>query len=426
MSAPPSKHFRYEGGELKVDGHSIRAIAETYGTPLYIYSAAAIREAYLAIDHALDFTPHLIAYAVKANGNLAILKLLAELGSGADIVSGGELARALRAGFSPEKIVYSGVGKTRRELREAIEAGIRAIHVESAFELELIEEIARSLKKKARVAFRVNPNVDPQTHPYISTGLHSSKFGIPIEEVEALLPRTLASDSLELVGLTMHIGSQLGSPEPLAEAAELLGRFACECIEKGARFESLDVGGGWPLAYGDEREAYPPPSAFGDAIRRGLEASGVLRHNLLILTEPGRSLVGDAGVLITEVLGLKSSATKRFIVADAAMTELIRPALYDAYHAVMPVKEPTDRAEIVADLVGPVCESGDFLARDRAMPEPAPGELLAIRGAGAYAREMASTYNARVLAPEILIDGEEARLVRARPSYESLFENERF
>lgn len=424
MSAPPSTHFQYESGELTIDGHSIRALAEEHGTPLYLYSAAAIREAYEAIDRALSFTPHLIAYAVKANGNLAILRLLAELGSGADIVSGGELARALRAGFSPDKIVYSGVGKTARELKEAIEVGIRAIHVESAFELDLIEEIARSLGKKARVAFRVNPNVDPQTHPYISTGLHSSKFGIPIEEVEALLPRTLGSDHLNLVGLTMHIGSQLGSPAPLAEAAELLGRFTVQCIERGARFESLDIGGGWPLAYGDEREAYPPPSAFGEAIRSGLEASGVLKHDLLILTEPGRSLVGDAGLLITEVLGLKSSATKRFVVADAAMTELIRPALYDAYHAVMPVREPRDRETIVADLVGPVCESGDFLARDREMPAPRAGELLAIRGAGAYAREMASTYNARLLAPEILIDGTEARLVRKRPSYEALFENE--
>lgn len=426
MMAPPSPHFQYEGGELTIDGYSVRAIAEEYGTPLYIYSAASIRKAYEAIDRALSFTPHLIAYAVKANGNLAILKLLAELGSGADIVSGGELARALRAGFSPDKIVYSGVGKTARELREAIETGIRAIHVESAFELDLIESIADSIGTKARIAFRVNPNVDPQTHPYISTGLHSSKFGIPIDEVESLLPRTLKSSSLDLVGLTMHIGSQLGSPAPLAEASELLGRFALKCMERGAQFESLDIGGGWPLAYGNESDPYPPPSEFGRAIRRGLEASGILTHDLLILTEPGRSLVGDAGLLITEVLGLKASATKQFVIADASMTELIRPALYDAYHAVMPVCEPRDRETIIADLVGPVCESGDFLARNRAMPRPKPGELLAIRGAGAYAREMASTYNARVLAPEVLIDGDKARLVRKRPTYDSLFENEVF
>lgn len=420
---PASESFVHVDGELRCDGVSLAELADSYGTPAYVYSSRVIERAYREIDQALAFTPHLIAYAVKANGNLAVLRTLARLGSGADIVSGGELARALEAGIPPSRIVYSGVGKTPAEIAEALLVGIRSIHVESEPELEVVEAVARELGKTAKVSLRVNPDVDPQTHPYIATGLHSTKFGIEIDVARRLIPKLVESPHLALEGLAMHIGSQLGSPAPLEEAVTLLGRFALEAMEAGAPLESLDVGGGWSLNYGHEAQPYPPASAFGEAIRRGLEASGVASRGLTIVTEPGRYLVGDAGVLLTRVLYVKDGPKKRFVIVDAAMTELIRPSLYGAYHAIVPVVPRKGEAQVV-DVVGPVCESGDFLAKDRLLGEVKQGDLLAIRGAGAYAREMASMYNARLPAPEILVVDGRAKLVRKRPGIEALWAHE--
>ncbi len=419
---PRSAHFAYQAGELRADGVALSSIAERFGTPSYVYSGAAIDAAYDTVDRSLGAQPHFVAYAMKANSNLAILARLARRGAAVDIVSGGELARALRAGFSPERILFSGVGKTDDEIRTAIEAGVRSLHAESEPEIDAIESIARALGKPAPLALRVNPDVDPSTHPYIATGLRSSKFGVSLEVARRLLPRILGSAHLNLEGIACHVGSRVLSPDPIAEAVEITARFARECEEKGARIVTLDAGGGWPIEYGDESATPAAYAAFGksiaDAMRRG--AGGDRGWQLAI--EPGRSIVGDAGVLLTRVLFVKEQAGKRFVIVDAAMTELIRPALYEAFHAVVPVGEPAaDAALTPADVVGPVCESGDFLARERPLPPLRRGDLLAIRGAGAYAASMASRYNSRPFAAEVLVDGGDAKLVRKREPLDALW-----
>jgi len=403
----------------------LESIANEVDTPAFVYSGAAIDDAYRSIDEALAFAPHLIAYAVKANGNLSVLARLAAQGCGADIVSAGEMQRALKAGFPPDRIVYSGVGKRREEIVEAANAGIRALHVENIQELDVVESVAKELGRPLAIGLRVNPDVDPDTHPYIATGLRESKFGLAIPVAESIVPRVLKSPHLDLEAVACHIGSQLSSPRPLREAIEILGSFAGHCIDRGARLRAIDVGGGWPMHYGQEVDAYPPAARFGEAIREGLEASGMLRPEIQIITEPGRALVGDAGVLLTRVLYTKMQGDRRFVIVDAAMTELIRPALYGAYHAIMPIAEPDPRADLVSvDVVGPVCESGDFVAKDRPLPEVKQGDLLAIRGAGAYGREMQSMYNARPLPPEVLVDGSRSRLVRRRSGPEALWQGE--
>jgi diaminopimelate decarboxylase len=422
---PESPWFAYREGTLACEGVSLESIAAEVDTPAFVYSGASIDDAYRSIDQALDFAPHLIAYAIKANGNLSILSRLASQGCGADIVSGGELQRALKAGFPPEHIVYSGVGKRREEIMAAAEANIRALHVENIQELDVVESVALELGRPLSIGLRVNPNVDAKTHPYIATGLRESKFGLSLPVAESLLPRIAQSSHLRLEAVACHIGSQLSSPGPLREAIEILGGFAARCITQGAELRAIDVGGGWPMHYGQEVDPYPPAEAFGAAIREGLESAGMLRPDLEIVTEPGRALVGDAGVLLTRVLYTKGQADRRFVIVDAAMTELIRPALYGAYHAIMPVAEPASDAELSpVDVVGPVCESGDFVAKDRALPEIKPGDLLAIRGAGAYGREMQSMYNARPLPPEVLVDGARSRVVRQRSGPEALWQGE--
>lgn len=419
---PESAWFTYQDGHLACEDVSLAALADEVDTPAFVYSGAAIDAAYAEIDEALDFAPHLIAYAVKANGNLSLLARLASQGCGADIVSEGELRRALKAGFAPDQIVYSGVGKRESEIRAAAEAGVRAIHVENLQELDVVERVAADFGRPLAIGVRVNPDVDAQTHPYIATGLRESKFGLSIPTAEAALPRILESPHLELEAVACHIGSQLGSPEPLREAIEMLGRFATLCLERGAALRAIDVGGGWPMSYGNENDPYPSARAFGDAIRGGLEAAGALRDDITLVTEPGRALVGDAGVLLTRVLYTKHQGEHRFVIVDAAMTELIRPALYDAYHAIMPVVQSASGAETtVVDVVGPVCESGDFIARGRALPLLEPGDLLAIRGAGAYGREMQSMYNARPLPAEVLVDGARSRVIRRRSGPEALW-----
>lgn len=424
--APRSAHFvRDAAGALTVDGVRLADIAAAVSTPAYIYSGAALEDAYRRIDRALVGVPHLIAYAMKANGNLAVLARLARLGAGCDIVSGGELARALRAGVPPARIVFSGVGKSAPELEAALTAGIRAIHVESVQELDAIEQIATRRGVPAPIALRVNPDVDAETHPYVATGLHDTKFGLELEVARALLPRILGGTHLLLEGVACHIGSQLHSAAPLAEAVELIARFARECIEEGAPLRTLDAGGGWPIAYGDEETPADHWDEFGAAIRRGLERAGAAELGLEIIVENGRALVGDAGVLLTRVMYVKDQSTKRFVVLDAAMTELIRPALYGAYHAVTPVGPVADDSERrIVDLVGPVCETGDFLALERALPPLAQGDLVAVRGAGAYGMSMASQYNARPRAAEVLVDGGAFRVVRQRETIEDLMRGE--
>lgn len=420
---PSSPHWSYgEGGELTCDGVPLSRVAAEIGTPCFVYSAAAVDAAYDELDRAVP-APHLVAYAIKANGNLAILGRLAARGCGADIVSGGELVRALRAGVEPSKIVFSGVGKTDAELKQALEARIRAIHVESEAELDAVEIVARDLGVRAPITLRVNPDVDPETHPYIATGLHDTKFGLELDVARSLLPRLVASDRLVLEGVACHIGSQLGSAAPMEDATAILAAFAVECVKAGAPLRSIDPGGGWPIRYGDEDRAAPPWSAFGEAIRRGLERGGAAALGLELIVEPGRALVGDAGGLLTRVVFTKRQGEKRFVIVDAAMTELIRPALYDAYHAIMPARAPSGGSS-PADVVGPVCETGDFFAVDRALPPVERGDLLLLRGAGAYGMSMASNYNSRPLAAEVLIEGGAARVIRRRQRLEDLFRDE--
>jgi diaminopimelate decarboxylase len=419
---PPSEYFRYEGGKLMAERASLERVASEHGTPSYVYSGTAIDNAFKNVDTALGSVPHSIHYAVKANSNLAVLRRLQKLGSGADIVSGGELARALRAGFTADRIVFSGVGKTDPEIRAALEADVRAIHVESTQELDAVEGIAKSLGRVARIALRVNPNVDAGTHPYIATGLRSSKFGISLEHAASIIPRIVQSSSIRLDTLACHVGSMVQSPNPIADAVAIVADFAREQKKKGAPITTIDAGGGWPITYGDESAQASSSLEFGAAITAALKRGG---DDFKLAVEPGRYIVGDSGVLLTRVVFVKEQYGKRFIVVDAAMTELIRPALYGAFHAIVPIEAPAENAALSpADVVGPVCESGDFLAKDRMLPELRRGDVLAIRGAGAYAAVMASTYNARPLAAELMVEGERVSVARRRQAIESQWQDE--
>ena len=432
----------YRDGTLCCEAVSLAAIAEHAGTPTYVYSGPAIDEAYRAIDRALAFAPHLIAYAVKANDNLAILARLAGLGSGADIVSGGELARCLHAGMTPNRIVFSGVGKRDDEIAEAIAHRVRAIHVESESELDAIERLATETGRVAPIALRVNPNVDPLTHPYIATGIHGTKFGLELDVARALMPRILASTALRLDGLACHIGSQIGTPAAVEEAVAIVARFAAECRKLGAPVSVLDAGGGWPISYGDQGvvrpatehgpvddwphgRSLPQEQAFGAAIARGIATLPEEDRKFEVVVEPGRALVGASGVLLTRVLHVKRQSGKRFVIVDAAMTELLRPALYAAFHDIVPVRAPTAAdGKTLADVVGPVCETGDFFARDRMLDEVETGDLLAIASAGAYGASMASTYNARPRAAEVLVEGSQVGVIRRRGEVSDLWRDE--
>jgi diaminopimelate decarboxylase len=423
---PESRFFVYRNGRLFCEAVELAQIAREVGTPCYVYSWNAIREAFNSIDRALTPGPHLVAYALKANGNLALLRRLAQLGAGADIVSGGELARAMEAGVRPERIVFSGVGKLDREIESALAAGVRSIHAESPAEIDAIEAIAQRMNLRAPVSLRVNPDVDPKTHPYIATGLKQSKFGITIEAARDLLPRVLGSRNLQLEGLACHIGSLIGSTDAIGQAVEAVARLAIELRAAGAAsLRTLDAGGGWPIAYGHEPHEPASNASFGKAIRDALRRAGDEAAGLELIVEPGRAVVGDAGILLTQVIFTKQQAEKRFVIVDGAMTELLRPALYSAYHAIQPVQAPAADSRLSpADVVGPVCESSDFLALDRSLPSLARGDLLAVRGAGAYAASMASTYNARPRAPEVLVDGAQYHLVRKRERVEDLWRDE--
>jgi diaminopimelate decarboxylase len=409
-------HFQYRGAELYAEEVPVERIVAEVGTPCYLYSLATLRRHFRVFDEAFAEVPHLVCYSVKANSNLAVIRAFAREGSGFDIVSGGELFRCLRAGADPGKIVFSGIGKTRDELVQALRQGIRCFNAESLAELEALDEVAGSLGRKAPVSIRVNPDVDPRTHPYIATGMKKSKFGIDIGSALEAYEKARAAAHLEIVGVDCHIGSQLTDVSPFADALSRLRELVMELRRRGFEIRMLDFGGGLGITY---REEMPPePKEYAAALLQGLRGL-----DLELLLEPGRVLVGNAGILVTRVLYRKETPTKRFVIVDAAMNDLIRPALYDAYQAIEPVRRD-ERPTVVADVVGPVCESGDFFARDRELPDVRAGELLAIRGAGAYGFVMSSNYNSRPRAPEVLVDGENWHVVRRRESLEDLVRGE--
>jgi diaminopimelate decarboxylase len=411
-------HFTYRRRELCCESVPLRAIADAVGTPAYVYSRAALVEGVRAYDDAFAGIPHLVCYAIKANANLGVLAVLAAEGAGADIVSGGELYRALRAGIPSRKIIFSGVGKTREEMREALKAEILMFNVESESELDALDQVAREMGARAPVALRVNPDVDPHTHKYIATGLKTSKFGIPFERALAVYERAATMSGLEIVGAQMHIGSQLTRTAPFADAAARIVALAKMLRERGIDVRMIDVGGGLGIRY---REETPPThEQYATVLVPMLRELGAT-----ILLEPGRSIVGNAGALLTRVLYRKETPDKRFIVVDAAMNDLIRPSFYDAYHEMRPVDEARTAApRETADVVGPICESGDFLARDRELPRLEEQDLVAVMSAGAYGFAMASNYNARPRAAEVLVDGSRHTIVRRRETYEDLVAGE--
>jgi len=410
--------FAYHDGQLHCEATPLEAIADAVGTPTYVYSGSAILSTLEAYERALADLPHLCCYAVKANMNLAVLALLAQAGAGADVVSGGELYRALRAGFDPQRIVFAGVGKTREEILEGLKADILLFNVESPAELEVIDEVARAEGTRARIGIRVNPDIDPQTHPYIATGLKTSKFGIPYRDAREVYRRAAGLPGIEVVGMHMHIGSQLTKVTPIADSLARLAELADGLRQDGIRLRYLDVGGGLGIRY--REESPPSPSDYARALRPLLERLGVT-----VLLEPGRSLVGNAGILLTRVLYRKATDGRRFVVIDAAMNDLIRPALYNAHHEIRPVAEPRPGAEReVVDVVGPVCESGDFLAKERPLAPVAAGAFLAVMSAGAYGFAMASNYNARPRPAEVLVHGDRFQVVRRRESYEEMVAGE--
>ena len=408
--------FPYRNGVLCADEVPLDEIARRFGTPCFVYSAAAIEGAYGEFAHALKGRDAQVCYSVKANSNLAILALLARLGAGFDIVSGGELARVLAAGGEARKTLFSGVGKSEAEIRYALENDIGCINLESEAELARVDGIARSLGRRAPVAFRVNPDIDARTHPYISTGLRETKFGVAHGDAERLYSQAHRMPNVELVGIGCHIGSLLQDTAPFVAAAERLIALVDRLERAGIRLQHIDVGGGIGIRYKDE--APQPPAAFVAGV---LAALGERRHGVIL--DPGRSLVGNAGVLLTRVEYVKPGAAKSFLVVDAAMNDLIRPALYGAWHEVRTVKESAAGAAVY-DVVGPVCESADFLAKDRRLAAAA-GDLLAIMSSGAYAMAMSSNYNTRPRAAEVLVAGGGAHLVRRRESAEELFALER-
>jgi diaminopimelate decarboxylase len=409
--------FSYLDHSLHCEQSPLADIARRVGTPCYVYSSQTILENFHAYDKSLGDLPHRVCYAVKANGSLGILSLLAHAGSGFDIVSGGELYRVLKAGGNPSKVVFSGVGKRSDEIEYALENGIHSFNCESEPELVLIDALAARRGIKAKFALRVNPDVNADTHPYISTGLREHKFGIDIHEAEAVYERARAFRNLEILGVSCHIGSQLLDVNPIFEALDKVLALVERLRAAAHRITYLDLGGGLGIAYREEDPA-PEIHHFADCVRQRLQGKG-----LTVMIEPGRSIVGAAGVLLTRVLYRKRNVNKEFVVVDAAMNDLIRPALYRSHHDILPLRR-SDRQEIVADVVGPVCETGDFLARDRTMANVAPGDYLAIATTGAYGFVLASNYNARRRPAEVMVEGDKWRVIRNRENYDDLTRGE--
>jgi len=414
-------HFEYRNGEMFAEGVALERIAREVGTPAYVYSLATLKRHFKVFDQAFSKVRHIVCFSVKANSNLALLRAFAKEGSGFDIVSGGELFRALKVGADPTKIVFSGVGKKREEIEYALNSGILMFNVESEQELIALNDIASSMGKRAPISLRVNPDVDPQTHPYISTGMKKAKFGVDIKKSLETYRKAVSLRNVEVVGVDCHIGSQLTSITPfvdaLAKVREYLDRvLAGEMKKEGAQIRYLDLGGGLGINYHDETP--PLPDEYAKAIVEGLEGLDVT-----LILEPGRVIVGNAGILLTEVQYIKETDSKNFVIVDGGMNDLIRPALYGSYQAIQPVVE--NRAQkIVADVVGPICESGDFFAKDREIPRPQRGDLLAIMSAGAYGFTMASNYNSHPKPPEVLVDGDQYYVIRRRESFDDLINGE--
>ena len=414
-------HFEYRNGEMFAEGVPVKRIAKEVGTPAYVYSLATLKRHFQVFDRAFSAVPHIVCFSVKANSNIALLRVFAKEGGGFDIVSGGELFRALRAAADPKKIVFSGVGKKKDEIEYALKSGILMFNVESEDEMVTLNEIAGGIGKKAPISLRINPDVDPQTHPYISTGMKKAKFGVDIKRSLENYKRAVSMPNLEVVGVDCHIGSQLTSLSPfvdaLARVREYLDRVLVGSLKKaGAQIRYLDLGGGLGISYKDEIP--PHPEEYARAIIQGLEGLDVT-----LILEPGRVIVGNAGILITEVQYIKETDEKKFVIVDGGMNDLIRPALYGSYQAIQPVVEKNS-AKIVADVVGPICESGDFFAKDREIARPRRGDLLAVMSAGAYGFTMASNYNSHPKPPEVLVDGDQYYVIRTRETMDDLIRGE--
>ncbi len=407
--------FNYKNGQLFAEDCPVEEIVAQVGTPVYIYSQKTLQRHYRVFDRAFEGLKHRICYSVKSNSNLAVLRLFAGMGSGADIVSGGELYRCLKAGMAPDRIVFSGVGKTDREISSALEAGILMFNVESEMELRQIDRVASKMGKVAPIAIRVNPDIDPKTHPYISTGLKKNKFGIDVKRAVALYREAARMPSLEIRGIDCHIGSQLTDVTPFKEAVLKLKEIIQRLNASGIPIQWVDLGGGLGITYKDETP--PTPDEYAQAIKA--VTAGMTQG---FIFEPGRVMVGNAGILVTRVLYVKEGAEKSFIVVDAGMNDIIRPSLYGAYQEIQLVRKR--EGWVVADVVGPICESGDFLAKDREVPNAQPGDLLSVMSAGAYGFTMASNYNSRPRPPEILVNGDRFEVVRRRETYEDLIRGE--
>ncbi|MGV6874673.1 diaminopimelate decarboxylase [Pseudochelatococcus sp. B33] len=409
-------HFSYSHGVLHAEDVDLTALAGEVGTPFYCYSTATIERHYRVFAEAFADVPSLVCFAVKANSNQAVIATLARQGAGVDIVSEGELRRALAAGVPGERIVFSGVAKTREEMAAALKACILCFNVESEPELEALSEVAVSLGVKAPVSVRVNPDVDALTHAKISTGKSENKFGIPLSHARDVYARAAALPGLRITGVDMHIGSQITELAPFDNATALIAELARDLLAQGHKLDHIDLGGGLGIPYQEDAEPPPLPSAYAEIVKSHTRGLG-----LKLVFEVGRMIVGNAGILVTRVIYVKQGEGRTFVIVDAGMNDLIRPTLYEAYHAVQPVRETAaDTPRIVADVVGPVCESGDYLALQRSLPAVQPGDLLAVMTAGAYGATLSSTYNSRLLVPEVLVNGTQAAVVRPRPSYDDL------
>jgi diaminopimelate decarboxylase len=409
-------YFEYKNGRLYCEGVAIEAIAEKVGTPFYLYSYHTLVRHFTVFDKAFNGIPHLVCYSAKANSNLALLRLFVNLGGGVDVVSGGELYRALKGGADPQKVVFSGVGKRVDEIEYALKMGILMFNIESSQEVQVINEVAGRIGKKANVAIRVNPDIDPKTHPYISTGLKQNKFGIDI--LRAQMAYRLASQLpyLKIVGIDCHIGSQLIEVEPIIEALRKLKQLVENLRKEEMEIHYLDLGGGLGITYEDEEP--PHPMEYASNILEEIKGFGCT-----LILEPGRVIVGNAGILVSKVLYTKENEEKRFVIVDAGMNDLVRPSYYGSYHQILPVKEET-REEIVADVVGPICESSDFLAKGRKMLKVNPGELIAVMSAGAYGFSMSTNYNSRPRVAEVIVRDDQMFVIRRRENYEDLIRGE--
>ena len=409
-------HFEYRDGILFAEGVSIIDIAKAVGTPFYCYSTATLERHYSVFSKAFADIDAMVCYAMKANSNQAVLKTLGRLGAGVDVVSGGELRRGLAAGIPASRIMFSGVGKTAAEMDLALEAGIYCFNVESEPELEILNARAVRLGKKAHVSFRINPDVDARTHAKISTGKKENKFGFSWERARAVYAHAATLPGIKVTGIDMHIGSQITELQPFEDAFKLLRELVDTLRADGHAIDHVDVGGGLGVPYKEDNNPPPLPDAYANIVKDQLR-----NLNCKIVTEPGRLIVGNAGILVTEVIYVKDGGSKTFVIVDGAMNDLIRPTLYEAYHEIRPVRISAANApRIKADVVGPVCETGDYLALDREMAMPKPGDLIAVGTAGAYGAVQAGTYNSRLLVPEVLVNGDRFHVIRPRTSYEDL------